>query len=261
MKFINWPNIQLWHNKPRLRSPDAYIPAINTARYLEGKNKLLIVGDAGGRDWMHLRQLDKEIYLVDIAHQENIPNLYDQSIEKPTPFDDKFFDGVVMNEVVEHLFFDVDALNEINRILKDDGILVVTVPYMSNVQDIPEFHVRVHSPKSIRRLLERCGFEIEEHFCRGFCSRLPQWGVIPRSTIYLIHKLFEKLLRISPQESVEYLNGSLERFERFLGSNPMTIRFQKLFASYGGIMKAKKRVGKRDFDEIQKSRFSNTPLK
>ena len=198
--------------------------------------------------------------MVDIAPQEGFPNLYVQSIEQRTPFDDGFFGGVVMNEVLEHLFHDIEALEEIHRILKDDGILVVTVPYLSNVQDVPDCHVRVHSLRTIRRLLERCGFEIEDHFCRGFCSRLPQFGLIPRAAIYLSHKLVEILMRKSPEESVDTVNGFLERLERFLGSHAITIKFQRLFASYGGIMKAKKRSEKRDFDEIQRAHFTSRPL-
>ena len=164
MKMLKSLKIQLWREKPLLRSPDAYIPAVNTARYLEGKSTILIIGDAGGRDWRNLKRLGKDVYIVDIAPQVGFPNLYVQPIEQRTPFNDEFFDGVVINEVLEHLFHDVDALEEIRRILKDDGVLVVTVPYLSNVQDAPVYHVRVHSPRTIRRLLERCGFEIEDHF-------------------------------------------------------------------------------------------------
>lgn len=247
----------LWRAKPLLRSPDEYIPAVNTARYLESKNRILVIGDAGGRDWRTLSRLGKDIYVLDIAPQENVPNLYIQSIEQRTPFEDEFFDGVVINEVLEHLFCDKDALEEINRILKVDGVLVVTVPYISNVQDVPEWHVRVHSFLTIRRLLERCGFEIEEHFYRGFCCRLPQLGVLPRAAIYLCHKIVEVLTRKTSEEAVGIINGFLDKVERFLGTHGLTIKFQKLFASYGGIMKVRRSHRQRNFDEIQRAKFSN----
>lgn len=250
------PEVQLWRVKPLLRSPDAYIAATNTVRYLEGKNKILIIGDAGGRDWRNLQRYGKDIYQVDLSPQANSPNLYVQSIEQKTPFEEGFFDGVVINEVLEHLFHDVDALEEIHRILKPDGVLVVTVPYMSNIQDEPEWHVRVHSPRTIRRLLQRCGFEIEEHFCRGFCSCLTQMGVIPAGMIFLSHKLVEILIRKSPDESVQVVNGFLDKLERFLGSHTFTIRFQKLFPSYGGMLKARWSPHKKDFDDVQRAAFS-----
>lgn len=250
------PRIQLWRVKPLLRSPDAYIAATNTVRYLEGKNRILIVGDAGGRDWRNLQREGKDIYQIDLSPQADFPNLYVQSIEQKTPFEDGFFDGVVMNEVLEHLFRDLDALEEVHRILKADGMLVVTVPYMSNIQDAPEWHVRIHSPLTIRRLLQRSGFEIEEHFCRGFCSRLTQMGLIPAGIVYLAQKLVEIVTHKSPDESVSIVNGVLDKLERFLGTHTVTIEFQKLFPSYGGMLRARRSSRKKDFDEVQRTAFS-----
>ena len=250
-------SLRLWREKPLLRSTDDYIAAANTARYLHNKSRLLIVGDAGGRDWRYLSRLGKELHLVDLAAQEGFPNLYVQSIEQKTPFPEKFFDGVVLNEVIEHLFLDVAALGEIRRVLKDDGVLVITLPYFLNAQDRPEQHVRIHSPNTIRRLLEGCGFEIEEQFCRGFCTRLPQLSVITRSILYLSFKLVELLTRQEPDRSVDTVNGFLNRLERFFGSHPVTIRFQRLFASYGGVMKVRKSIFI-DFYEIQRSEYTNS---
>ena len=247
--------MKIWSIKPLLRSTDSYIAAMSTARYLEGKKRVLVVGDAGGRDWEYLKRIGKDIYVLDIASQENIPNVFVQSIETRTPFEDGFFDGAVMNEVLEHLFHDVTALEEIYRVLSDDGVLVVTVPYISNVQDQPEYHVRVHTQKTIRRLLERCGFEVEDHFCRGFCTRLPQFNVVSRSLIYALHKLAEIFTRKTPDEAVDVVNSFLEKIEMFLGKHSVTIRFQKLFASYGGIMKARRVKEKKNFDEVQIANF------
>ena len=248
--------MRFWKDKPLLRSTDSYISATNTARHLAEARKILIVGDTGGRDWKYLASMGKEIHIIDIAPQQDIPNLIVQSIEKRTPFEDEFFDGAVLNEVLEHLFLDVSALEEVYRVLKKNGTLVVTVPYYSNVQDDPEYHVRVHTPKTIHRLLQRCGFEIEEHFCRGFCTRLPQLGTIPRAVIYMGHKLVEFVTRKSPDQAVHITNGALDRLERFLGSYSLTIRFQRLFASYGGVMKARKVSAKRNFDEVQVKHFA-----
>jgi len=249
--------MKLWKEKPLLRSTDNYIPAVNTARYLEGQKRILLVGDAGGRERQYLNRFGKELYVLDIAPQDHTPNLIVQSIEKRTPFEDEFFDGVVMNEVLEHLFWDLAALEEVYRVMKNNGVLVVSVPYMSNIQDAPEHHVRIHSPRTMRRLLERAGFVIEEHFCRGFCSRLIQLNPLIRTLIYLSHKAVEVVTRRSPDEAVDIVNGVLERLERFLGTHALTIRFQRKFASYGGMMRARKVSEKKNFDEIQIATFKN----
>lgn len=58
---------------------------------------------------------------------------YSQNI----PFEDNFFDGVVMSEVLEHLSDDViqKTLKDVYRVLKSDAIFVGTVPYRENLNE------------------------------------------------------------------------------------------------------------------------------
>ncbi|UCF44271.1 MAG: class I SAM-dependent methyltransferase [Planctomycetota bacterium] len=44
------------------------------------------------------------------------------------PFDDRTFDSVSMLDVLEHVYDQVEVLAELNRVLKDEGRLVITVP-------------------------------------------------------------------------------------------------------------------------------------
>jgi hypothetical protein len=67
----------------------------------------------------------------------------------------------------------------------------------------------------------------------------------------------EIITRKSPDEAVDIVNGALEKLERFLGKHALTIKFQKMFASYGGIMKARKVLEKKNFDEIQINYFQH----
>ena len=50
------------------------------------------------------------------------------TIENKLPFENESFDIVTMLAVIEHLSYPEDILKEINRILKKDGILLITVP-------------------------------------------------------------------------------------------------------------------------------------
>ena len=45
------------------------------------------------------------------------------------PFDDASFDTVLLGEVVEHLIDPVPVVREARRVLRDDGVLVLTTPY------------------------------------------------------------------------------------------------------------------------------------
>src|SRR3989339_748075 len=46
------------------------------------------------------------------------------------PFNNNEFDSVVTNQVFEHVFYPDGFLFEINRVLKKDGILLMTVPFV-----------------------------------------------------------------------------------------------------------------------------------
>lgn len=237
---------------PFSRSPDEFIPSMAIHRYLENKEKILLVGDAAGRDYRALTHFGKEVFVLDIVPQPDIPRYYRQSIGERTPFEDKFFDGVVLAEVIEHLFEDHVALHEIQRILKDDGVLVLTVPYISNRQDEPAYHVRVHTPKTIRRLLEYCGFRVEEHFYRGMICRLPRMNFVTRLVSLGPGLLLHAVLG---DKGLSFYRKYCFGLERWIGSTPFISTLQRPFTTYGGIMKARKSE-KVDYAKIQIDEFS-----
>jgi len=233
-------------------SPDSFIPTLAIAEYLDGKEQVLIVGDAGGRDYLYLTGLGKRVFVVDIAPQVTIPNLIRQSITERTPFPDGFFDGIIMADVLEHLFEDCAALNEVRRVLRDDGVLVLTVPYFGNTQDEPAFHARVHTRRTIERLLGYCGFRIEQHFFRGLVSRFPQH----RFTWPLASVISQSVRRLFGARGVAVYQRVFFRLERWLGSGRWRVGLQRRCTSFGGIMKVRK--GQRvDFTQVQIAEFSD----
>ena len=48
------------------------------------------------------------------------------------PFQDNYFDLVLLSEVIEHLVNPDNALKEAHRVLKSNGILIVTTPNLSS---------------------------------------------------------------------------------------------------------------------------------
>jgi len=235
-------------------SPDGFIPAMAIVNFLENKNRILIIGDFTKRDYTVLSALGKEVHVIDIVHIEGIKKFYLQSITQKTSFEAKYFDGVVLAEVVEHLFEDYVALNEIYRILKDDGVLVITVPYFSNVQDNPEYHVRIHSGKTIRRLLQHSGFAIETHFYRGLVSRIPQKNLF---TKYLLFGFRKVLIKLCAQRGEQLFRRWCYQAEYFLGTKSLLLPIQRQCTSFGGIMKVVKGQSV-DFMKIQIKEFSSS---
>jgi SAM-dependent methyltransferase len=125
---------------------------------------VLNVGPSWGRDYYVLSSRGKTVTNLDIAPQHHLPSMILGDITREIPAADRSFEVVILAEVLEHLIDDAAALLSARRVLADDGRLVVTVPFYD---DGAEFHVRIHSPASIRRLLSSCGFEIVEYYERG----------------------------------------------------------------------------------------------
>jgi SAM-dependent methyltransferase len=78
------------------------------------------------------------------------------------PFDDKSFDSAVCFEVLEHVFNPIQFLTEINRVLKNDGILLITIPFLWDEHEKPYDYAR-YTSFGLKHLFELHGFQITEH--------------------------------------------------------------------------------------------------
>jgi len=77
------------------------------------------------------------------------------------PFQGEAFDGVICNQVLEHVFNPEQFLQEISRIIKSGGYLLITVPFVWDEHEQPWDYAR-YSSYGLRNLLERCGFSVIE---------------------------------------------------------------------------------------------------
>ncbi len=136
----------------------------------EGAKRILIVGDGGGRDYWYLRWMGfEDLTVVDIAPQPVIPGLIQGDIAGPLPFAAGSFDCVVACDILEHLYDDHQALQNIHGLLREGGMFVMAGPYW---HDADRTHVRIHSPEIIRRTLEDSGFIVYEQLSRGGLTQL-----------------------------------------------------------------------------------------
>lgn len=70
-------------------------------------------------------------------------------------------DTVLLFQVLEHVKNPEKALKEIYRILKTDGKLIISVPHLSRLHEIPHDYFR-YTKYGLRHRLEKSGFEILE---------------------------------------------------------------------------------------------------
>ena len=75
------------------------------------------------------------------------------------PFPDNSFDSVVTNQVFEHIFNPEIFLAETYRVLKDDGILLISVPFVWDEHEQPYDYAR-YSSFGLKFLLNKHGFYV-----------------------------------------------------------------------------------------------------
>jgi len=78
------------------------------------------------------------------------------------PFQDGEFDSVVAFQVLEHVFEPERFLSEVFRVLRDDGCVLLTVPFLWAEHEQPYDYAR-YSSFGLRSLIGRNGFDIQAH--------------------------------------------------------------------------------------------------
>jgi SAM-dependent methyltransferase len=135
--------------------------------------RLLDVG-CGEKPYEHLFRPYVDAYLgVDLestyvetsaAHRETKPDvLYDG---KRLPFDDGSFDTVLNIQVLEHTPEPQALIDEMSRVLKPNGVLILTAPFSFRLHEEPYDFFRF-SPHGLRVLCENAKLEVERLEARG----------------------------------------------------------------------------------------------
>jgi SAM-dependent methyltransferase len=119
---------------------------------------LRILGSAG----LHGIGLDHSIYaLALLKSKENFPLLAGDLNDLPIKTESL---GVfIAMDILEHLHDDTRGINESYRVLKEDGLLILTVPafrFLWGVQDRITGHQRRYTRKEIMNRLKGVGFDV-----------------------------------------------------------------------------------------------------
>ncbi len=96
---------------------------------------------------------------IDIEQTPHKNELIDKYFNgKDIPYDNETFEFVLCTEVLEHVEKPNEFLKEINRILKSDGYLLITVPFLQLLHEIP-FDFFRYTPFGLKSLLEQNNFK------------------------------------------------------------------------------------------------------
>jgi len=136
-----------------------YVLRRRVNRLLDGSNKNAIVLNLGsGTSRIHPRIIN-----VDLFAFKNVDIVADIS---DMPFKDATVDAIVCDSVMEHVANSRKVLNEMFRILKPSGTLIVTFPFLYPYHSSPDDFYR-WSEQGIRFTLKEHGFEVLELGMRG----------------------------------------------------------------------------------------------
>ena len=208
-------------------------------------NRILDVGCGDGSFTILIAKAckAKEVYgieisekKVEIARKRGI-KCYQLDVDTENfPFQDNFFDAVFAGEIIEHLYDTDHFLEEVNRILKTNGIFILTTPNLAMWQNrislllgyqpyatspslryrighlhgdsgpLPEEiiqgrkHISVFTLKALIRLLRLYGFDIIE--VKGASIKLPTYmnfSSFILNVVKIIDKILSYIPSISPQ--------------------------------------------------------------
>lgn len=130
------------------------------------------------------------------------------------PFEDETFDAVVATEVLEHLISPLEAIAEGARILKKEGIFIITTPNVSHIGALLKIilgksnyerldrspmylqndpwrgHIRFYDKNELKTLFQRNGLQLVQHKYyneRGWDHA--KWPLLKKTIIRLVDKV------------------------------------------------------------------------
>lgn len=141
----------------------------------QGEGKILDIGAGSGSFLAFMKTLGWSPYGVDISPKA-VERARAQGVRmfqgevSDASLADRFFDVITLRAVLEHVHHPVETLQEVHRILKDQGIVYIVVPNIASLNfylfrrfwyglEAPR-HLYAYSPSTMRRLAQRTGFVV-----------------------------------------------------------------------------------------------------
>jgi len=159
---------------------EGFRPYIAKIKQFNSKGRYLEIGCAGGATLELARQEGFETVGVELSQdmaewgRKNLHLDIRVGTLEQQHFPDNDFEVVYLGDVVEHLLHPKEVLGEIRRILKPNGVVAFAYPMELNHftprirkllklqhQSVTKpYHLYYYTTKTLRTLLEQCGFEV-----------------------------------------------------------------------------------------------------
>lgn len=181
-----------YKNKSRLAINNFFVNLILKFNKNTKQTKTLDIGFGNGSFFYSLLQngynvqnlygIDMDYFMINNIKEKinlNAKNLDVVDIQKnKSKFDSNFFDVIASFDVIEHLNDDVNFLLEINRILKNGGLLLVQTPVKKSLfykikKDEDQTHINLKTKQGWEKTFTECNFNIIESKSILFYNLLP----------------------------------------------------------------------------------------
>jgi ubiquinone/menaquinone biosynthesis C-methylase UbiE len=149
------------------------------------EGNLLDVGFGSGVIEKQLNKSQFNLYGIDISKKsvnnlkKSVRGMFVVADILKIPFKSIYFDCIICLDVTEHIspYNTFKALNEIKRLLKHGGVVIISVPLNEGLEEMvkkgmnPNAHVRVYTPNILKTELKITGFSIQNEVYRCAFSK------------------------------------------------------------------------------------------
>lgn len=166
---------------PTIIAEWGYLDSI-TKYWLKGKKSVLTIGGGGTSKTLDLIDFDCETLVIlnsslwdlkTIESRDQVDIFKIRGIGEKLPFKNKVFDAIEIPATIDHLNDPTQCLKEVGRVLKDNGILIITcgnqtswyrelMKKMHFTHNEAHHHAHTHhfSPEGLQHFLEISGLEM-----------------------------------------------------------------------------------------------------
>jgi 2-polyprenyl-3-methyl-5-hydroxy-6-metoxy-1,4-benzoquinol methylase len=106
-------------------------------------------------------------------------------LAKELPYQNEAFDTVFSTQVLEHVFEQQQMINEAARVLKQNGCLILSVPFTWELHEEPYDFFRI-TKYGLKEMFEKSGFQIEYIKANG-----GKWAALFQMMINTVYSTFK----------------------------------------------------------------------
>ena len=172
----------------------------------KSKGDLLDFGCGTVPYYLHYANYVKSVTLADIIETPSeAGNFIAADANSPLPFANERFDTILATEVFEHIKNPSLLIKEFFRILRPEGVVIISVPFIYPLHEIPNDFWR-YTSFGLKQLVVEAGFEADAIY---------QVGTIISILVDYLDKLFSRVIFKRKKRVTSFISNLLFRLTKY----------------------------------------------